>query len=50
VVGSFAHVRAKRQTQSRMSEPHGGGLRGPLIFGVIAATIELAIVVWLMYC
>jgi hypothetical protein len=28
----------------------GGGLRGPLIFGVIAATIELAIILWVMYC
>jgi hypothetical protein len=26
------------------------GLRGPLIFGVVAATIELAIVLALMYC
>ncbi len=26
------------------------GLRGPLIFGVIAATIELAIIVALLYC
>jgi hypothetical protein len=28
----------------------GGGLRGPLIFGVIAATIEMAIVLWALYC
>jgi hypothetical protein len=26
------------------------GLRGPLIFGVVAATIELAIIVALLYC
>jgi len=35
-----------------MSDQQGGpgGLRGPLIFGVIAATIELAIILWLAYC
>jgi hypothetical protein len=27
-----------------------GGFRGPLVFGVIAATIELAIILALMYC
>jgi hypothetical protein len=26
------------------------GLSGPLIFGVIAATIEFAIVLWALYC
>jgi len=34
-----------------MSDPQaGGGLRGPLIFGVIAATIEMAIILWVVYC
>ena len=48
---SFAYVRAKRQPRREMSDPQaGGGLRGPLIFGVVAATIEMAIVLWLMYC
>ena len=28
----------------------GPGLRGPLIFGVVAATIELAIVLWALNC
>jgi hypothetical protein len=27
-----------------------GGFRGPLVFGVIAATIEFAIILALMYC
>jgi hypothetical protein len=27
-----------------------GGFRGPLVFGVVAATIELAIILALMYC
>jgi hypothetical protein len=26
------------------------GVRGPLIFGVAAATIELATVLWVLYC
>jgi hypothetical protein len=30
--------------------PVRSGLRGPLIFGVIAATIEFAIIVALLYC
>jgi hypothetical protein len=28
----------------------GSGLRGALIFGVVAATIELVIIVALLYC
>jgi hypothetical protein len=28
----------------------GGGFRGPLVFGVVAATIELAIILALVYC
>jgi hypothetical protein len=43
-------VLGKRQSQLRMSDERSGGLRGPLIFGVIAATIELAIILWIMYC
>jgi hypothetical protein len=27
-----------------------GGFRGPLVFGVVAATIELAIILALIYC
>ncbi len=27
-----------------------GGFRGPLVFGVIAATIEMAIILALLYC
>jgi hypothetical protein len=26
------------------------GLRGALIFGVLAATVELGIVLWMAYC
>lgn len=26
------------------------GIRGVLIFGVVAATIEMALLFWLMYC
>ena len=51
VGGSFAHGRRKRQPRLGMTDrTGGGGLRGPLIFGVIAATIELAIILWVMYC
>jgi hypothetical protein len=25
-------------------------LRGALIFGIVAATVEMAIVLWMMYC
>jgi len=28
----------------------GPGLRGALIFGVIAATLELGVVLWMAYC
>jgi hypothetical protein len=27
-----------------------GGFRGPLVFGVIAATIEMGIILGLLYC
>jgi hypothetical protein len=51
VRGSFALGQHLRQARVRMSHPgRGGGLRGPLIFGVVAATIELAIVLWVLYC
>lgn len=26
------------------------GIRGAIVFGVAAATIEMAILLWLMYC
>jgi hypothetical protein len=29
---------------------HGLGVPGPLIFGVVAGTIEFAVVLWLLYC
>ena len=29
---------------------HGPRIPGPLIFGVIAGTIEFAVVLWLLYC
>ena len=32
-------------------DPEGGGsLRGPLVFGVIAATLQMAIILWALYC
>jgi hypothetical protein len=33
-----------------VDDPPPGGFRGPLVFGVIAATIELAIILALVYC
>jgi hypothetical protein len=29
--------------------PKSGGLKPYLIFGIIAATIEMAVILWLMY-
>ena len=44
-------MQRRRQTPLGMKDAGpGGGLRGPLIFGVIAATIELAILVWVWRC
>jgi hypothetical protein len=34
----------------RVDDRRRGGFRGPLVFGVAAATIELAIILALMYC
>ncbi len=33
-----------------MTEGGNRGLRAALIFGVVAATIEIGIVLWMMYC
>lgn len=33
-----------------VDDRHQGGFRGPLVFGVIAATIEFAIILALIYC
>ena len=37
--------------QERMNERGGkSALRAALVFGVVAATIEMGIVLWMMYC
>lgn len=36
--------------KSSPSEPGQRGLRAALIFGVVAATIEMAIILALLYC
>jgi hypothetical protein len=34
-----------------MNEKGGkAALRGALIFGIVAATVEMGIVLWMMYC
>ena len=33
-----------------MRDPGAGGMRAAMIFGVVAATIEIGIVLWMMYC
>jgi hypothetical protein len=33
-----------------MRDPGAGGMRAAMIFGVVAATIEMAVVLWMMYC
>ena len=44
-------MRAGGQVWMDQHDPQPGwGLRGPLLFGVIAATIELAIVLAVLYC
>ena len=49
--GCFVGASRGRQIAMTQDNPGAGrGLRGPLIFGVVAATIELAIVLWLVYC
>jgi hypothetical protein len=34
----------------RLDDRLMGGFRGPLVFGIVAATVELAIIVALIYC
>jgi len=34
----------------RELEPRRRRLRGPLFFGVVAATLEMAVILWFMYC
>jgi hypothetical protein len=46
-------ARGRQQRNSgdhRVDDRPMGGFRGPLVFGVVAATIELAIIVALIYC
>ena len=51
VYGSFAYVRPGGQGQMEKDDRRAGwGIPGPLIFGVIAATIELAIILVVLYC
>jgi hypothetical protein len=33
-----------------VDDRRAGGFRGPLVFGVIAATIEMGIILGLLYC
>jgi hypothetical protein len=37
-------------TDERTAVPGRGSLRAALIFGVVAATIEMAALLWLLYC
>lgn len=45
---------ARRQRGERegrqVDDQRSGGFRGPLVFGVIAATIEMGIILVLLYC
>jgi hypothetical protein len=45
---SARHERGKGRSH-RVDDRPAGGFRGPFIFGVIAATIELAIILALVY-
>lgn len=40
----------RRQEQEKEQRAIRRGVRGALIFGVAAATIELGVLLWLMYC
>ncbi len=39
-----------RRTRTRPLARHAVSTRAALIFGIAAATIEMGIVLWMMYC
>jgi hypothetical protein len=43
-------VESARSVPVADASPRGLGVPGPLTFGVIAGTIEFAVVLWLLYC
>ena len=49
--GGDAAGRQRGDSGGRLvDDRHIGGFRGPLVFGVIAATIEMGIILALLYC
>jgi hypothetical protein len=49
--GGDASGRERGDSGGRLvDDRHIGGFRGPLVFGVIAATIEMGIILALLYC
>ena len=45
-------ARGQERSETGMNEGKGGrtALRAALAFGIVAATIEMGIVLWFMYC